>query len=101
MRDNLLSHPNKWEKFHAFFEVLTETVPKNQHRHPERSEESHIFLFKSKIRRGDPSAYSLRMTQKGKLTIILEHSQFSPDMQSGLMDISLSLFHYECKLRIQ
>jgi hypothetical protein len=74
MRDNLLSYPNKWEKFHAFFEVLTEAAPKNQHRHSERSEESPVFLFKSKIRRGDPSAYSLRMTRKGKLTIILEYS---------------------------
>jgi hypothetical protein len=39
----------------------------------ERGEESRIFLFKSKIRRGDPSAYSLRMTRKGKFTRILEH----------------------------
>jgi hypothetical protein len=28
MRANFLSHPIKWEKFHAFFEVLTEVVPK-------------------------------------------------------------------------
>jgi hypothetical protein len=97
MRDNLLSHPSKWEKFHAFFEVLTEAVPKNKHRHSERSEESPIFLFKSKIRRGDPSAYSLRMTWKGKLTRILEHPQFSPDMQNGLINNSLSLFNYDCK----
>jgi len=44
-----------------------ETVPKNQHSHSAAGEESHIFLFKSKIRRGDPSAYSLRMTGKVSL----------------------------------
>jgi len=93
MRDNLLSHHNKWEKFYALFEVLTEAVPKNQHRHSAAGEESHIFLFKSKIRREDPSAYSLSMTLKGKLTRILEHPQFSLDLQSGLMDISISLFN--------
>jgi hypothetical protein len=46
---------------------------KNPHRHSERSEESHIFLFKSKNQKRDPSDFVLRMTRKGKLTKILEH----------------------------
>jgi hypothetical protein len=46
---------------------------KNPHCHSERSEESHIFLFKSKNQKRDPSAFGLRMTRKDKLTKILEH----------------------------
>ena len=47
---------------------------KNPHCHSERSEESHVFLFKSKNQKRDPSAFSLSMTQRGKLARILEHS---------------------------
>jgi hypothetical protein len=47
---------------------------KNPHRHSERSEESHLFLFKSKNQKRDPSDFVLRMTGKGKFTKILEHS---------------------------
>jgi len=49
----------------------------HQYRHSERSEESPPFTFSlshiSLFKRGDPSAYSLRMTRKGKLIRILEH----------------------------
>jgi hypothetical protein len=52
-----------------------ETVPKNPHCHSERSEESHVSLFKSKNQKRDPSAFGLRMTRKGKFTKVLEHPQ--------------------------
>jgi hypothetical protein len=37
---------------------------KNQNCHSKQSEESHIFLFKSKNQKRDPSAFGLRMTEK-------------------------------------
>jgi hypothetical protein len=46
---------------------------KNSHCHSERSEESHVSLFKSNDRKRDPSAFGLRMIRKGKFTKILEH----------------------------
>jgi hypothetical protein len=54
----------------------TKTVPKNQNCHSEQSEESHIFLFKSKNQKRDPLDFVLRMTRKCKLTKILEHPYF-------------------------
>jgi hypothetical protein len=45
--------------------ISIEGVPKIQHRHSERSEESHVFIFKSKNQKRDPSAYGPRMTAKG------------------------------------
>jgi hypothetical protein len=53
-----------------------ETVPKNQHRHSERSEESHTFSFQvKKSKKRSFGLTVLRMTQKGKFTKILEQPQ--------------------------
>jgi hypothetical protein len=49
------------------------TACKNPNCHSGAGKESHIFSSQ-KIKRGDPSAFSLRMTRKGKLARILEHS---------------------------
>jgi hypothetical protein len=42
--------------------------------HSVADEESHVFLFKSKNQKRDPSDFVLRMTRKGKFAKILEHS---------------------------
>jgi hypothetical protein len=68
-RDNLKNE--KWKKPIPAFRDCS----KNPHHHSERSEESHLFLFKSKNQKRDPSSdFILRMARKCKLTKILEHS---------------------------
>jgi hypothetical protein len=65
--------PFKLDEVKDALSTLGKTACKNPYCHSERSEESHIFLFKSKNQKRDPSAFGLRMTRKGKLTKILEH----------------------------
>jgi len=53
--------------------VIRRDCSKNPHRHSERSEESHIFLRKSKNQKRDISDFILRMTRKDRFIKILEH----------------------------
>jgi len=86
MRANLLSHPSKWEKFHAFFEVLTDM---------QSIYNLSIILYVLgekigsfyKIKKGDPSDLrpqenSLRLNDKLRervaLNVILSVSEESP-----------------------
>ena len=52
------------------------------------SEESHIFLFKSKNQKRDPSDFVLRMTKKRKLTLYIHYTA------SGNFRASLLLLTY-------
>jgi hypothetical protein len=77
MRKTLI---NKKTKKYTFFESKYKNFAtscrgcyKNRHCHSTASEESHVFLFKSKNQK-EPSAFGLRMTRKGKFTKILEQS---------------------------
>jgi hypothetical protein len=52
--------------------VLELDCSKNLNRHSVTGEKSHVLSF---FKRRSPSAYNLRMMQKGKFIRILEHSQ--------------------------
>jgi len=54
---------------------LNRGCSKNPHCHSAAGKESHVFLFKSKNQKRDPSAFGLRMARKDKFTKILEQSQ--------------------------
>jgi hypothetical protein len=60
-----------------------EAVSKNPNRHSAAGEESHVFLFKSKNQKRDPSAYSLRMTIKSWLINIRKRITLFVILQTG------------------
>ena len=59
----------------ACFKLWKEAVPRIQIVILQPAKNLMFFLFKSKNQKRDPSAYSLRMTRKGKFTRILEQPQ--------------------------
>ena len=85
-----MTRKGKLKKILKHFSFSAETVPKlhivilQPAKNPDLkdvilsvSEESHVFLFKSKNQEREPSDFVLRLIRKGKLARILEHPPIS------------------------